>query len=494
MSAKEDGHRTPLAGVMTSITGIDDAVGEAIERLGVAHHRRRLRRAGWVGSLDETAGSFASAGARPRSGNLVEVLVDGAEVLPRIAAAIRGARRSVHLAGWFFTPDFELTRTGERVVLVELLAELPPEVEVRVLAWAGAPVPLFTPDRRTVRAVADAFPDRPNVRFAVDPHERPLHCHHEKLVIIDDELAFVGGVDLTTLQGDRYDESTHRVRDGLSWHDAACALRGPAVADVCDHFALRWRAVTGESLAPAAVSEPCGPTRLQVARTVPENVYPELRHGDFSILGAYTAALRSAQSLVYLENQFLWSREIVAILAEKLRSPPTPEFRVVVLLPASPSNGADDTRGQLGILAEADSEAHRFLACALYSLDSSPPRPVYVHAKIGIVDDRWLTLGSANLNEHSLFNDSEVNLVADDPELARATRLRLWAEHLECDAATLEGHAHVVVDELWRPRAAAGLDQLDSGGPMRQRLVRLRGVSRRSRRFLGPLQGLVVDG
>ena len=65
--------------------------------------------------------------------------------------------------------------------------------------------------------------------------------------------------------------------------------------------------------------------------------------------------------------------------------------------------------------------------------------PVYVHAKVGIVDDAWLTIGSANLNEHSLFNDTEMNVVCHDGELARATRLRLWAEHLEPTRATSTG-------------------------------------------------------
>jgi phosphatidylserine/phosphatidylglycerophosphate/cardiolipin synthase-like enzyme len=425
---------------------------------------------------------------------VVEVLLDVAEALPRIATAIRAARRSVHLAGWYFTPAFALTRDPADAALVDLLSSLGDDVQVRVLAWAGAPIPLFSPDRRRVRAVAGAFPRRRNLRFAVDRHERPLHCHHEKLVIVDDELAFVGGIDLTTLAGDRFDDSAHRSRDGISWHDAACLLRGPAVADVADHFAQRWRAVTGEILPPSPVPAPCGPALVQVARTIPERVYARIPAGDFSILGAYTAALRSAERLVYLENQFLWSPEIVEILADKLRRPPTPEFRLVVVLPARPNNGGDDTRGQLGILADADAGGHRFLACALYSLDSFPPQPVYVHAKIGIVDDRWLTVGSANLNEHSFFNDTEMNLVVDDAELARATRLRLWSEHLECDASSLDADPDVLVDERWRPRAEAGLDQLRAGGPMRQRLVRLRGVSRRSARLLGPIQSLLVDG
>jgi phosphatidylserine/phosphatidylglycerophosphate/cardiolipin synthase-like enzyme len=109
---------------------------------------------------------------------------------------------------------------------------------------------------------------------------------------------------------------------------------------------------------------------------------------------------------------------------------------------------------------------------------------VYVHAKIGIVDDEWLTLGSANLNEHSLFNDTEVNLVTRDAALARETRIRLWAEHLEREPDELQGDPAAIVDELWQPLADDPTHHLS----------RLPHVSRRSRRLLGPLQSLVVDG
>ena len=107
-----------------------------------------------------------------------------------------------------------------------------------------------------------------------------------------------------------------------------------------------------------------------------------------------------------------------------------------------------------------------------------------MHAKIGIVDDRWFTIGSANLNDHSLFNDTEMNLVCQDPRVARAARLRLWSEHLECSAEQLERPAAEVVDGLWRTRA----------DDPAARLTWLPHVSRRSRRLLGPLNGVLVDG
>ena len=138
---------------------------------------------------------------------------------------------------------------------------------------------------------------------------------------------------------------------------------------------------------------------MQLVRTVPEKVYDEARRGSFRILEAYVRALRSAERLVYLENQFLWSPEIVSILADKLERPPHEDFRVVCVLPARPNNGEDTTRGQIAALVEADGGADRFLAATIYARDAAgTPSPVYVHAKIGIFDDALLTLGSANLN------------------------------------------------------------------------------------------------
>ena len=149
---------------------------------------------------------------------------------------------------------------------------------------------------------------------------------------------------------------------------------------------------------------------------------------------------------------------------------------MVLLLPQKPSNGADTTRGQLGRLLDADVD-RRLVAATLVAHGDAP---VYVHAKLAIVDDEWLSVGSANLNEHSLFNDTEVNVVTDDASVARSTRLRLWSEHLGADVS---GPVDEVVDGVWRP-ALEG----------RSRVSPLPGVSRRSGRLQGPLRGLLVDG
>jgi phosphatidylserine/phosphatidylglycerophosphate/cardiolipin synthase-like enzyme len=223
-------------------------------------------------------------------------------------------------------------------------------------------------------------------------------------------------------------------------------------------------------------------------------VYTALPRGDFRILESYLRAIRGARRFIYFENQFLWSPEISAALVEKLARPPSPDFRLVLLLPAKPNNGGDDTRGVLGELIDTDGEEGRILACTLYSRSAEDAQPVYVHAKIGIIDDAWLTVGSANLNEHSLFNDTEMNVVVRDEPLARRTRRRLWAEHLELPIALIPDDPIRAIDDLWKPMSKEQLERRDGGRPLTHRLVRLPHVSRRSSRVMGPVSGLLVDG
>ena len=322
-----------------------------------AHHRRRLSRLGWSRALDPaTTDLWVPGYPPPRAGNDVQVLIDGSEILPRIAAAIAGARSHVSVSGWFLSPGFHLTRDAAPVVLRELLAELASRVDVRVLLWAGSPAPIFRPWRRQVEEIRRELTEGNRIRCALDSRERPLHTHHQKVVIVDGEVAFVGGMDLTGVPTDRFDLPSHPLREQEGWHDVTAELRGPVVADVAEYFALRWHATTGERLEPAAQPAPAGAHHVQFAITNPEKIYPALPRGSFRILEAYIRALRSAEHLVYLENQFLWSVEIVRVLREKLRRPPTPEFRVVMVLPVRPADGGDYTRGQLGVLDQADGD------------------------------------------------------------------------------------------------------------------------------------------
>ena len=486
-------------GVPSTLDRLDAKLGNALERTLCSHHRRRLARHGHARALDPPQGGlpgWADTGLfAPAGGSSVELLVDGAHALPLLADEIAAATRHVHVAGWFFSPDFRMGDGGP--TLGALLSAAAERVDVRVLAWAGAPLPLFHPDRAEVRRMRDELIRGTRISMALDARERPMHCHHEKLVVVDDDVAFVGGIDLTSLGGERLDHSVHPQRDGLGWHDACVRLEGPIVADVAAHFLLRWRAIADDAPPDPRRAAPVERgVDAQLVRTVPEHVYRGLPRGEFSIAESYVRALQSAERFVYLESQFLWSPELVSILAGKLREPPRDDFRLVVLLPVHPNNGTDDTRGQLGVLVDAATQGggeFRFLACTLYQ-PGLGGKPVYVHAKVGIVDDRWLTVGSANLNEHSLFNDTEVNVVVHDEELVRAARLRLWSEHLELTVEEVDGDPSRVIDECWRPLAKRNAEHRRLHGYTPHRLVTLPHVSRRTEALRGPLNGLLVDG
>lgn len=475
----------------------DKNVGSALEHTVSWHHRRRLERLGWSEALDpqETGTLWAQGDSAPRVGNQLDVLIDGSIALPTLAEALAGAQKQVLITGWHLAPWFELKRGKTTVVLGELLAELAESIEVRVLLWAGAPIPAFHPTRAEVCDAVRNLTRSTKIRCEVDPREHPFHCHHEKTAIVDGQVAFVGGIDLTDLAGDRFDSPEHLPRRRLGWHDVGTRLRGPAVKDVHEHFLMRWHELTGQRLTSLEEPTRCGESTIQVVRTISDGMYTSIPRGEFRILESYIRALKSARRLIYLENQFLWAPEIVSILADKLRRPPDDRFRLIVLLPMRANNGQDDTRGQLGVLTDADDGQQRLLAATIRSVGAKREDPLYVHAKVGIVDDSWMTIGSANLNAHSLFNDTEMNVVTDDRELIDDVRTRLWSEHLQIPAGVLgDQDPTALVDEQWRPIAESQLQRLRAGAEPTHRLLCLPGVSRRSRRLLGPLEGLFDDG
>ncbi len=203
----------------------DGRLGEVIEHASRRHHVRRLSRLGWDRAFRARSGW--GSGAPVRDGNLVDVHIDGTSALPAIVAAVRSARSFVHVAGWTVNPDFAVERTPEVVTLRALLAEAADRVDVRVLVWAGAPVPVMHPTRAEAKQLMDRLVRGTRIRGALDRRNRPMHCHHEKLIIVDGTVAFVGGIDLTDLAGDRYDGPPHSKAAQLGWHDAAASLAGP---------------------------------------------------------------------------------------------------------------------------------------------------------------------------------------------------------------------------------------------------------------------------
>jgi len=166
-------------------------------------------------------------------------------------------------------------------------------------------VPAFHPTRKQVREGVQTLTRDTRIRCETDPREHPFHCHHEKTVVVDGEVAFVGGIDMTDYAGDRFDTSDHPARRRLGWHDVGTRVRGPAVADVDDHFALRWRELTGQRLERPAPPAPAGEHTVQVVRTIANGMYDAMPDGEYRILESYVRAITAARRFIYLENQFL---------------------------------------------------------------------------------------------------------------------------------------------------------------------------------------------
>ncbi len=145
-----------------AIERLDSAVGERLDRAVRNHHRRRLAKLGHAHVFEPppTGELWAADGTPPRAGNALEVLIDGERAIGEIFTAIQGARSHVHIAGWHITPDFELRRDGERITLRDALAELAERVDVRVLLWAGPPVPVFEPNAPRGEAIRDELARR----------------------------------------------------------------------------------------------------------------------------------------------------------------------------------------------------------------------------------------------------------------------------------------------------------------------------------------------
>src|SRR5680860_110885 len=160
----------------------DRVAGNAIERLTNDHHARRLGKLGRFAQRTppDDGRLWAAGDPPPRPGNALDVLIGGAAYFPALEQAIRCARRSVLIAGWCVTPEFALVRDEPPVLLRELLGEAAESVAVRVLLWAGAPVPVFAPRRASVREGRDELVRGTRIKTGLDSNERPLHCHHEK--------------------------------------------------------------------------------------------------------------------------------------------------------------------------------------------------------------------------------------------------------------------------------------------------------------------------
>jgi phosphatidylserine/phosphatidylglycerophosphate/cardiolipin synthase-like enzyme len=287
-------------------------------------------------------------------------------------------------------------------------------------------------------------------------------------------VGYVGGIDLSTFQGDRWDTREHPLRFGPNWHDAQMRLEGEVVRDVEENFCQRWNAVTGDRLAPldSPGLDPSWTTPAQIVRTVPAGFYPFAPEGEYGIRHALLAAIRQAERYIHLENQYIWDPEIVEALIAAMNRPHSGPFRIVLILPAHAYTGKYDNDEHVRLLHDTDGGRGIFHAYSLYAtgpaFGSSGYRylPIYVHGKVSIVDDAWVSVGSANLNRRGLATDTEMNVQAMAPEVARALRIHLMAEHLgmpeEAVAAVDPIH---LIDQESRLTAERLTDRLRRGEP-----------------------------
>ena len=419
------------AGTLPDVTAIvaldrlDSEAGRLMEGLVVAHHRRRLTRLGQGPCLDAPAGGWAAGGAAAAAGERCRRSSSTApRCSPRVAEAIESAasvglaRRLVLHAGLAAPRDDEAADAA-RAARARRAARRRPRAGLGRRAAAALPPRPERRPRRARRARRGARgcgsrSTRGSGRCTATTRSSWSSTARSRSSAASTSPRYAG---------DRLDSSEHPAArlDRLARRRGArsAARRSPTSPTTSASAGRRSRA-SGCRAAAAA-----GARGRRRASGRPHRAGAHLRAAaarrvrDPRVLPARRSA--RAQRLIYLENQFLWSPEIVAVLVDKLRRPPDDRFRLVVLLPAKPNNGNDDTRGQLGAPRRGRRRRRPLPRLHALPVRRRARRPVYVHAKIGIVDDAWLTLGSANLNEHSLFNDTEMNLVTHDAALAKAT-------------------------------------------------------------------------
>lgn len=401
----------------------------------------------------------------PRQHGALTPLIHGDEYFSDLCAELGKARERVTIAGWCLTPLMSLLRHDRDgiagSVVAEVLRDASQRAEVYVLLWEGAPA-FFDPTVRMVREARELLLSvAPRVHCALDGAAPFSHDEHQKAVTIDGKIAYVGGIDLTTYAGDRWDTARHPLRFGPSWHDVQMRIEGEAVRDVEENFIQRWNATTGEdlhALSPAVSAEMDTP--VQVVRTIPKGFYKFAPEGIHGIGYAYLQAIARAERFIYLENQYLWSPEIVDALINAMNRKHEGPFRIVTVLPAKAYTGKYDNDEHVRALQEADGGRGMYAAYCPYS--SGPALgptgyhylPVYVHAKVGIIDDQWLTVGSANLNERGFVTDAEMNVQSISPEVARRLRVGLWSDHLHLDPAEIEAADPItLIDTVWKQTA-----------------------------------------
>ena len=367
------------------------------------------------------------------------VLMDGQAYFEALASSLTQARHSIVLLGWQFDPRARLTQDGDRHAeighLLRMLVKTRPDLDVRLLIWDS---PLL------IAASQGFFPHRAQrwfrrrfVEFRLDHPGPPGACHHQKVVVVDDAVAFCGGADIGP---DRWDTPQHRDQDprralpsgrlAPARHETMCVVEGPAARALGDLARERWRRATWERTAPAPEGPSPWPEGLEpdlvnapagLSRTEPRwRSRAEVREVE----ALHLEAIRRARRLIYFENQYFTSPVIAAALAERLKEPDGPEI-VVVSTETSPSwfDGItmDTARSEVLYRLESADRHDRFFA---FSPRTARGERIIVHAKVTVIDDRLLRVGSANLNNRSMGFDTECDLSLEPEDEAGREAVR----------------------------------------------------------------------
>jgi phosphatidylserine/phosphatidylglycerophosphate/cardiolipin synthase-like enzyme len=404
------------------------------------------------------------------TGNLVRPQIHGAAYFPALYDAIEatGPGDLVYFTDWQGDADERLTgEPGSEVV--EVLGRADERgVDVRGLVWRSHldVTGFFAAENRHLGEQLQ----RRGAEVLLDMRVRAGGSHHQKFVVIryrDDpsrDVAFVGGMDLAHNRRDDADHGGDPQPQPLTkeygphppWHDVQAEIRGPAVHDVETVFRERWEDPTPLSRSPfRKLSDlwrhhdtspdglpgqwppppEAGSHTVQLLRTYPDlrhgRDYPFARGGERSVARGYSKAIARAETIVYVEDQYFWGHGVAEPFEATLRE--HPELRVVVVIPLVPDVPGLNRVPQLLGRERALQRLMRIAPgrVAAYGIENHAGTPVYVHAKVCVIDDAWASTGSDNFNRRSWTHDSELSAVVLDEDYALTLRLTLAAEHLD---------------------------------------------------------------
>lgn len=382
--------------------------------------------------------------------------IDGCDYFSALRAALMRAQHSVLIAGWDFDHQIRLDPINapdeSLSALIARLVQQRPSLHVRILIWGFST--FYGANHQPALLLSQPwYSGLPRVEFEFDNNYPLGSSHHEKVVCIDDAIAFVGGIDLTA---ERWDTQAHDMMsprryeyDGEPFqpvHDLQMAVDGEVARSVSLLVRERWRQATGRQLKPVlALNDPWPPgvpphlfdVDIAIARTRPPyGQDPGVREVEALNIDA----LRVARKSIYLETQYFTAQSIGDVLAERLSQPDGPEVIIVVTkesdgLVEQFAMGSNRER-LLRRLKMADSFGRLRAYCAVVPMPGGGEHPIGIHSKLAIIDDRFVRIGSSNFNNRSMGADTECDLAieAQDDTTRRAIaslRNRLLAEHID---------------------------------------------------------------